>query len=177
VARIKARVAELTANIEKSEAIHAQDQVEREQTPADILDNASITAEIGGDIDDVVAYQGPFSSGKPWTRDCNQCSLSKGRCDKANPICGSCRERSLACSFEPEAVYDGWAGLGLDENESEYLDNFFNGVGLNLADPWLPKYDAISKVVESTAPDIADEQARTRGLQSKLGELLSPESL
>jgi len=56
VARIKARVAELTGNMEKSdvkqsEAIHTQDQVEREQTPTDILDNASIVAGIGGYID------------------------------------------------------------------------------------------------------------------------------
>jgi hypothetical protein len=142
VARIKARVAELTGNIEtsdvkQSEAIHAQDQVEREQTPADILDNASITAEIGGSINDV-AYQGPFSSGESWTRDCNQCSLSKGRCNRAKPICGSCRERSLTCLFEPEVVYHSSPGL-LDENESKFRNSFFDGVGSNLTDPWLPK--------------------------------------
>jgi hypothetical protein len=51
VARIKARVAELTGNIEKSdvkqsEAIHVQDQIEREQAPGGSLDDASITSRI-----------------------------------------------------------------------------------------------------------------------------------
>jgi hypothetical protein len=34
-----------------------------------------------------------------------------------------------------------------------------------------------SEVVGSTASDVADEQARTRGQQSKLGEPLSPKPL
>lgn len=157
MARIKARVAELTGDIEKSdvkqsEAINAQDQVEMEQTPAGILDNASVAAKIGGFIDDD-AHQGPFSSGELWTRDCNQCSLSKGRCNRAKPICGSCEERSVACSFGREDLYH-FMQKTLD------FDSSHDGVSFS-----------------PTAPDLVDEQARTRGPLSKLGEPLSPKPL